>query len=125
MSEEQKYGNGNPPPNDGEIAQLKAQFAGRELVLVEMVDGEDVFSFVMTRPTKLEFTKYRQDVLKVQGDVEKIEDAVERGALAQIRWPDRARCKEIFETAPGLVQNFSDELKKLARVEVEVRSKKL
>jgi hypothetical protein len=112
-------------PSASVIGQLKAQLPGRDLHRIEMKAGENVFVFVMTGPTRTEWKKYRDECTKGAGDFEKLEMAIERAAMAQIRWPAREEVKDIFELNPGLIQHFAENLNKLAGAEVESTAKKL
>lgn len=118
-------------PSEDVIKEIKAKFPGRSIHLVEAIDGEDVHSFVMTGPTKADYQKYSDEMLSAgtaKTEPEKRDRArvaIERAALAQIRWPDREDVEALFIAKPGLSVNFAEEIHKLAGTNAEVRSKKL
>lgn len=108
-----------------EIARVKNEFADREAVNVSISDGSNEHLFLMTSPKREEWKKYRREVTESGNDIEKIEAAIERAALAQIRYPSRDDVKALFDRRPGIIQLFADELAKLAGAQSEVVSKKL
>ncbi len=123
-------------PSKEVIDKIKAQFPDRALRLVELVDaesgsdGESIF-FVMTGPNRDEYKKFVDEMLSAKdakGDSERNERltaAVEKAALAMIRWPDRAEVVELFRNRPALSSAFPKELHASAGANFEVRSKKL
>ncbi len=112
-------------PDESVISKLKVQHKDRALHLVEMTDGEESLFFVLSGPNREEWRKYTREMTESERDVEKMTAAIERAALAQIRWPDREEVKQLFDTKPGIVSNFGEELSKAAGSHVEVRTKKL
>ncbi len=108
-----------------EIARAKGEFSDREVVNISIADGDNEHAFLMTSPKREEWKKYRREVTESANDIEKIEAAIERAALAQIRWPSRDEVKALFDRRPGIIQLFADELAKLAGAQSEVVSKKL
>lgn len=123
-------------PTDEKIAQLKAQYADRQLFLVEAVDGEGETEdlsmvCVMTAPERGEYKMFVEAMFKA-GDSTKGADkiwatrnAIEIAALAQIRWPSREECMTAFRLRPAMIDGFAEELKKAAGEQTIVRSKKL
>lgn len=118
-------------PSKEEIDRLKAKFPDRSLRLVEMSDDDEVFHFVMTGPNREEYRKFTDDMMtakdaKTEKDrIEQLGAAVERTALAMIRWPEREEVKQIFDNRPALSAEFSEQIHKAAGSSFEVRTKKL
>lgn len=119
-------------PSPEKIAEIKAKFPDRSLHLVEAKAGEDsVAFFVMTGPTRDEYKKFTDEAIKandVKNESDKmagLRGAIERAALAQIRWPDREECQKLFENKPAMVDGFAKELHEAAGSNVELRSRKL
>ena len=120
----------NEPTKD-QIDRIKAQFPDRSLHLVEAVDGEDVYSFVMTGPSETEYKKYSDEVLdgreakneKLQNEA--IRKALYHAILAQVRHPEREEAKRIFAMRPAMIEQFAATLRESAGSNIEVRSKKL
>lgn len=112
-------------PSPEKINELKARFPGRVLRLVELVDGDEAFSFVITGPNREEYKKFRHDLVEAGESAEKLHDAAEKAALAQIRWPDRDTVRELFDAHPAFPMSFAGELTKAAGAHVEVRAKNL
>jgi hypothetical protein len=79
--------------------------------------------FVMTSPNRDERKKYIGEMKAANNDSDKIESAIEKAALAQIRWPARDVVVELFNNRPGIILHFADELAKLDGTGAEVRSK--
>lgn len=118
-------------PSDQDIGRIKSQFPDRSLHLVEVVDGEDTYQFVMTGPNGAEYQKYTEELLSL-GEIKSQRDKAERGrvvvenaALALIKYPPRDEVRRIFDLKPAMSQSFVEEIGKLAGQNVEVRSKKL
>ncbi len=118
-------------PSKEVIDRIKAQFPDRALNLVELHDGDESYHFVMTGPNKDEYKKYVSEMVaarEVKNDAEKNEkltEAVERAALAMIRWPARDEVKALFESKPAMSSSFANHLHNMAGQNFEVRSKKL
>lgn len=133
-------------PSQEKIDAIKAQFPDRELYVVEAIvpardkdgnkifdteDDECVMTFLMTGPTREEYKMFINKITIAGETKDKAERlwairaAVENAALAQIRWPDRAECQRAFDSRPEMVDGFSDELRKAAGSQIELRSKKL
>lgn len=118
-------------PNKETIERVKSQHSDRSIHLTTATDGDDVYHFIMTGPNRAEYKKFYDELLgakekKTDAEmVEAVHIAVERAALAQIRWPERAEVQGLFDRKPGLVENFRDELHRLAGANAEVHSKKL
>jgi hypothetical protein len=119
-------------PSKEKIEQIKAQFPDRELHLVEAIDDKDeVISFVMTSPERGEYKIFIDRLMettsiKSESDQAwKVREIVENAALAQIRWPEREECQKAFRLKPEMVDKFTDELRKQAGSQIELRSKKL
>lgn len=118
-------------PGKEVIERLKSQHADRSLHLVTIVEDGDEIHFVMTGPTKLEYKKFTDEILGAKDKkndaemVDAVRTAVERAALAQIRWPDRSEVQAVFDRKPALVDSLRDEIHKAAGANAEVRSKKL
>lgn len=119
-------------PSKDQIESLKSKHSDRSLHQVEIVDGEDVYFFVITGPNEEEFKKFNDEMMdagemkvaeKVKNDA--IRQSAKRAALAQIRWPDRAEANRIFDMKPDFVMDFPKELRRAAGSNTEVRSKKL
>jgi len=110
-------------PTTAHMEPIKAQYPNRVVDSVEMKVGEKSFHFILTSPTRDERKKYVQEMKAAGQDIEKIEAAIEKAALAQIRWPDRPVVIEIFNNHSGLIQHFADELANLDGSGAEVRSK--
>lgn len=126
-------------PSNEQISALKATFPDRSLHLVEAVvkdesssTTDEVAVFVMTGPSRDEYKKFADEVFAAK-DMKGSESdrivatrgAIERAALAQIRWPARDVVQKLFEHKPAMVDGFADELHKAAGSNVELRSKKL
>lgn len=85
----------------------------------------------MTGPSRDEYKKFTDEMIaarecKNESDkLSAIRGAIERAALAQIRWPDRESCQAMFNSRPAMMDGFADELHKAAGSNVELRSKKL
>ena len=118
-------------PDQLTIAQFKAQFADRALALIEAEDGDTVYCFVMTGPTRDEYDKFAKEMLEasaIKNDYERvlaIRSVVERSAFAQIRHPERAEVKRIFDSRPAMIVEFSEHIRNLAGDSITVRAKKL
>lgn len=118
-------------PSQNEIDKLKSQFSDRALAQVEATSDGDSYAFIVTGPNKPEYDKFLHDIqaasaLKSDEDKSRaLRLAVEKAALAQIRWPDRAEVVALFEKYPAMSLSFAEELHKLAGASFEVRSKKL
>jgi hypothetical protein len=112
-------------PSEHEIAQIKKRFPERDLSLVELKAGEHSFAFVLTGPNRIEWKRYVDELRKASGNVADATAAIERAAMAQIRWPDRDTVTAMFEKYPALGSNFAEAMSKLAVVEAEVTIKKL
>lgn len=118
-------------PTDEQVARLKEQFSERSLHLVECVDGDDTYVFVMTGATELEHKRFTEEMLdasakpsaKLKEEAGRI--AAKRAVLFQIRHPDIDESKKILESKPLLVYKLADKLNEHAGENVEVRSKKL
>lgn len=110
-------------PDSSIIDPIKAQFPNRAVATVTMtVAGKD-FNFVMTSPNRDERKKYISEMKAAGNGIEKIETAIEKAALAMIRWPARDVVTEIFNNHSGMIQHFADELAKLDGSGAEVHSK--
>lgn len=122
--------NYNEPSKDV-IDRVKASHPDRSLRLVEAIDGEDTYFFIMTGAAREEYKKFTDEMLSGKDakddkqQIENIRGAIERAALAQIRHPDREECKRIFNFKPAMIQNFAEEIQRAAGANVEVRSKNL
>lgn len=106
--------------------KVKAQFSDRSAHLIEMtLHSGDELQFIVLAPLRAEWKKYREEVETANGDISKLETAIEKAALNLIKWPDREKVIETFNRHPGIVGHFGGQLAKLADAEPEVRSKKL
>lgn len=124
-------------PTQQQIAQIKAQFPTRSLHRIELSpdlkEGVelDTLVFVMTGPNVGEYEKYVEDVHKANAITDPLDrtralrSAVQRNALAQIRWPDRDRVMDLFANYPAMSMSFAGLLHSTAGSSYEVRSKKL
>lgn len=118
-------------PGQEVIDGLKAKFPNRSLHLVEAFDGDESYHFVMTGPNREEYRKLTDELLSAKeakddrAKNDALRTAVERAALAMIRWPDRDVVQELFAAKPAMSANFAEELHKSAGSNFEVRSKKL
>ena len=120
-------------PSDEVIKRLKEQYPDRSLHQVEKYSSKYdlAYAFVMTGPSRDELDKFDHDLLKatdVKDAAERkmaVRTAVERSALAQIRWPDRDEAKRIFGLHPEIIFSFADDLRDFAGASFETRSKKL
>lgn len=112
-------------PDQATVDKIKALYPDRDVVRIVMADPSGDFPFLLTSPKREEWKKYRQEMVKAGSDIEQVEAAIERAALAQIRWPDRQEVQALFDRKPGMVQNFAEEIAKLAGVHAESRVKKL
>lgn len=116
------------------IKHLKEKHPDRSLHQVEKYDPDDTstsYLFVMTGPTRDELDKFEQDILatkKVTDEHERkgaVRTAAEKGALAQIRWPERDEVKRIFNLHPEMIYSFAADLRRFAGDTFETRTKKL
>lgn len=118
-------------PDKSLIDRLKAAHPDRALRLVEFSNEDGELAFIMTGPSKPEYQKYQDEIgsaMDKKTDKEKseaIRNAVERAALAQIKWPDRPDAVQALERHPAMVLKFADVLNDMAGDSLEVRSKKL
>ncbi len=112
-------------PSPEKVLALKAQFPNRSLHEVTLVDGDKEYVFVMTGPARDEFKKFLREVNEARDNLEKGREAIERAALAQIRWPERETVREIFENHPAFPDQFGELVHKFAGSAVEVRAKNL
>ncbi len=112
-------------PSGAIVARLKSQYPGRDLHRIEMTIGDAVLVFVMTGPNKGDWKKYQDEAQRATGDSDKQLAAVERAALAQIRWPERDEVLATLEKYPALVANFPEQLNELAGLEAVTTRKKL
>jgi hypothetical protein len=119
-------------PTPEKIAEIKAKYPDRALELIEAKDGEDeIAHFVLTGPLREEYKKFSDEMLaakdaKQESDkLASIRGAIERAALAQIRWPDRETVQALFNARPAMVDGFAEVLHKAAGSNVELRAKKL
>jgi hypothetical protein len=104
--------------------QVAAKYPDRDVQAVALVTGETEWFFVLTSPNRDEWRKYRTEISKAGDDDIAIEGAVERAALAQIRFPERDEVKKVFERKPGLILSFAALLSKLAGLSAEAVEKK-
>jgi len=118
-------------PSADVISGLKSKFPNRALQLVEAVDGDESYFFIMTGCNKDEYQKFNDDVMSAKDSKDDkskaaaFRSAVERTAIAMIKWPDRETVEALFKEKPAMSMNFAEELHKAAGSNVEVRSKKL
>lgn len=118
-------------PNEETIKRLKAANPDRAFRLVEMSNEDGDIAFVMTGPTRPEYTKYQEEIsagLEKKTEKEKadaLRAATERAALAQIRWPERAVAAAEFDKHPAMILKFADLIHDMAGDSLEVRSKKI
>lgn len=118
-------------PNEQKIAELKAKFSDRSLHEVVLENEDEAYLFVMTGPTRAEYEKFQSelnDVIEKKKGLDKtigIRDAVERAAIAQIRWPERPEAQAIFARFPTMSLQLADKIHGMAGDSFEVRSKKL
>jgi len=112
-------------PTQDVIDRLKQQFPNRTLSRFVIKDQGDEHVFILTSPNREEWKKYRVECKSSGEDIERMEIAVERAALAQIRWPEREEVKALFASKPGIIANFAGELNDLVGTNAEVSSKKL
>lgn len=107
------------------VERVRTAFPDREVEGIEFDTGRDVLFFVLTSPDRDEWKKYRGELKKAAGDSDAVESAIERCALAMIRYPERADVAKAFNRRPGLIVNFAAVLSKIAGVDYEAREKKL
>ncbi len=112
-------------PSADKILAIKAQFPGRLLRQITLVEGSEETHFLVTSPLAIEYKKYLEEILKAAGDHGKLMDALAIAAKAQIRWPDRDVVNELFEKHPRWPEHFSEPLHDMAGANAEVRSKNL
>lgn len=120
-------------PSKETIEGIRTKFPGRSLHLVEAQDegASDVEHFIMTGSTRDEYKKFCDETAKAEGvkdpaeQLQVLRAAIERAAMAQIRWPDRQTVQELFDRAPAMVDGFAKHLHHHAGTNYEVRSKKL
>ncbi len=118
-------------PSQQDIDRLKAAHPNKSLHRLDIKVADEDLVLVMTGPGKAEYEKFNLEISAAQekkGDAEKgkaLRDAVERAALAQIRWPDRQATVDLFERFPALALNLGEKLHDLAGATVEVVAKKL
>lgn len=112
-------------PDEMAIAQVKAKYPDRALELVSLTANGDEYHFVMTGPSGPEWKKFLEETSAASGNAAAGSLAIERAALAQIRWPERDEVRRIFDSKPALVGNLAEVLTRMAGVEAEVRAKKL
>jgi hypothetical protein len=112
------------PPADA-IARAKADFPNREVERVVLADGDKEYVFLMVSPNREEWRRFRREMVAAGTDLEKIEQAIEFAALRSIQWPSRDDVKALFDSKPGIIQNFAEPISKLAGSHVEVVAKKL
>lgn len=96
----------------------------RDVQAMVFLTGESEWFFVLTSPNRDEWRKYRTEINKAGDDDIAIEGAIERAALAQIRFPERDEVKKIFDRKPGLILNFAPVLSRLAGMSAEAVEKK-
>lgn len=111
-------------PADEEVDKIKAQWKDREVRELEMSDEYGDYSFIVTSPSKAEWSKYVQEMTNAKGDFDLGVKAIERLALAQVKWPERAHVMQLFEKRPGMIQNFAEPLSELAGTGVKATIKK-
>lgn len=104
--------------------QARAQNPDREIEAVEFTVGSREYFFVVTSPNRGEWKRYKQEIAKAAGDIDALESAIERAAIAQIRYPERDQAAKCFDISPGIVQTFAAVLNRLAGVDSEAREKK-
>lgn len=118
-------------PSDNDIARAKAACPDRALRLVELTNEDDELCFIVSGPSKPEYQKFQeeaQSAVEKKSDKERAEaarQAIERAALAQIKWPDRDAAQALFVRYPSIYLKFADLLHDMAGDSFEVRSKKL
>lgn len=111
--------------NDTILGQIKAQFSeSREVEVVEMVDRGTELNFIMTSMNGVEWKRHISEITANRTDLQKVNEIIERSALAMIRWPERAEVLKIFDRRPGIVQNFGAVISTMAGADAEVREKK-
>ncbi len=113
-------------PDENAISAVKVKHSDRDVRHVSYTedDGEE-YHFLMTGMNREEWRRYRQDQVAAGSDWDKLESAIERAALSQVRWPDREEVKKLFNRKPGLIQLFSEELNRAAGAEAKAQQKKL
>lgn len=109
------------------LEQVRASFPDREVEAVEfdMGAGKPPLFFILTAPDRDEWKKFRSELRKSKNDDDAAENAIERAALAMIRWPERTEVQRIFNRKPGMIGNFAEVISRLAGVDAEAREKKL
>lgn len=113
-------------PDEGTVSAIKSKFAPRPVHELNLeTPGGESYTFLMTGPNRLEWRKYRQEMSEADKNMEKVESAVERAALAQIRWPDREKVLEVFDLYPGIIQGLADKINEAAGFYAEAKTKKL
>lgn len=112
-------------PSAEKIAAIKSQFPGRVIRLVELEDNGETYRFILTGPNAVEYKKYMAEMIANQADITKAKEALERAALAQIRWPDRDAVKDLFDAHPAFPDQFGQQIHEAAGAGAEVRSKNL
>ena len=116
---------GNDDEQRAIVDRIRAAFPDREVEGVEFEGAREPLFFVLTSPDRDEWKKYRGDMKRAGGDTDLLESAVEKCALAMIRWPERAEVVKQFNRRPGLIQGFAAALNRIAGVDLEAREKKL
>lgn len=113
------------------IERLKGEHSDRSLLHIEIDHEGTTYHFLMTGPNAPEYKKFVGEILgakdkeKEADQNEAVRDATKRGALAQIRWPDRGAVETLFNRFPGMHTHFRTELHNAAAMSAEVRRKKL
>lgn len=106
------------------VDRVVAKFPDREVRAIEIEAGKETLLFVLTAPDRDEWKKYRSEMRRADGDPDGIETAIERAALAQIRYPEREQAQAVFNRKPGIIASFAGVLADLVGVDSEAREKK-
>ncbi len=127
-------------PTAEEIKALKSKYPDRVLKLLPFeektpdgarVENSDTLYFIITGPNRPEFQKYLEEMEQaraIKGESAKamaIKDAIERSALAQIRFPSRIEAEELFKMRPALSLEFAKHIDDAAGASYEARAKNL
>lgn len=107
-----------------EEAKVQAAHPEREVKAFVIEAGAKALFCVVTSPTRIEWTKYRADMAKAGSSDDQIEAAIERAALAQIRYPERSEVERFFNAKPGVIPMFAKILSDLVGAGAEAREKK-
>ncbi len=111
-------------PTAADLDKVKSDFPNREVMPFCLSDSFGEYWFILTSPNGAEWTKYLQEIKTAGGDVELLNKAVTRLAIAETRYPERQEILNLFERRPGLAQQFASPLGEMAGLDAEGHLKK-